>query len=320
MTALVATKTDGVVARLDVAARLLQEATTPQAMKQVLDVAHAALEYAKRQKLGEEVIQYANCVKVDAEWRLGKMLEATPNAKPGPKSELGADAEPNSVPTLSELGIDKKTSSRAQKLAALPEHKVDAIKAGTTTITKALREVEHESRPAIPLVAAATYRVVYADPPWEYGNSGLQQYGHASHHYPAMSISQLCQLPVEEMVADDAVLFLWVTSPLLESAFQVIRAWGFKYKTSFVWDKVKHNFGHYNSVRHEFLLVCTCGSCVPDVAKLFDSVQCIERSDKHSEKPEQFRQIIDTIYPAGKRIELFARSEHNGWDRFGNEP
>ena len=77
--------------------------------------------------------------------------------------------------------------------------------------------------------------------------------------------------------------------------------------------------GHYNSVRHELLLVCTKGSCVPDERQLFDSVQSIERSDKHSEKPERFRVIIDTLYKYGNKIELFARKKVDGWEAFGNE-
>jgi N6-adenosine-specific RNA methylase IME4 len=117
---------------------------------------------------------------------------------------------------------------------------------------------------------------------------------------------------------DNAVLFLWVTSPLLEDSFKVINSWGFKYKTSFVWDKIKHNMGHYNSVRHEFLLVCTKGSCLPEHIQLFDSVQSIEKTE-HSIKPEQFRKIIDTLYPSGNRIELFARVKIKGWDYYGNE-
>ena len=76
--------------------------------------------------------------------------------------------------------------------------------------------------------------------------------------------------------------------------------------------------GHYNSVRHELLLVCTRGSCLPDVAKLFDSVQSIERT-AHSAKPEEFRQIIDTVYPYGERIELFARRHVAGWAAWGLE-
>lgn len=125
-------------------------------------------------------------------------------------------------------------------------------------------------------------------------------------------------MPVENITEDNSVLFIWVTSPILEECFEVINSWGFKYKSSFVWDKIKHNMGHYNSVRHEFLLIATKGSCQPDIQKLYDSVQSIERKG-HSEKPEYFREIIEHIYTLGKRIELFARKPMKGWDVYGNE-
>lgn len=163
------------------------------------------------------------------------------------------------------------------------------------------------------------YRVIYADPPWDYGNRGLDDYGHADRHYTSMSIDELCAMDVRGHVTDDAVLFLWVTSPLLDECWPVIEAWGFEYKTSFVWDKIRHNHGHYNSVRHEFLLVCTRGSCTPEINKLYDSVVQVERSGKHSEKPQEFYDIIATLYPSGNRIELFARNEHKGWAVWGNE-
>ncbi len=163
------------------------------------------------------------------------------------------------------------------------------------------------------------YRVLYADPPWRYNDRRDGNTTGAEDHYPTMTITELCDLSIKRLAQDNAVLFLWTTSPLLEDSFKVINAWGFKYKTSFVWDKVKHNMGHYNSVRHELLLVCTRGSCTPDNAKLFDSVQEIERNDKHSEKPERFREIIDTLYTHGPKIELFARKSVKGWDVWGAE-
>ena len=178
------------------------------------------------------------------------------------------------------------------------------------------RDNTHEPQP---LVTGAKYRVVYADPPWQYGNKLTDNYGAAENHYPMMSIDELCAMPLAEMIEENAVLFLWTTSPLLEECFEVIRAWGFKYKTSFVWDKVKHNMGHYNSVRHELLLICTKGSCTPDVPKLFDSVVSVERSSKHSEKPEIFREMIDTLYTHGRKVELFARKPAEGWDIWGNQ-
>jgi len=163
------------------------------------------------------------------------------------------------------------------------------------------------------------YRIIYADPPWAYGDarSGQGTTG-ATDHYPVMPLKDICSLPVKNIVEENAVLFLWVTSPLLEECFEVIKSWGFKYKSSFVWDKIKHNMGHYNSVRHEFLLICTRGSCVPDNAKLIDSVQSIERTE-HSKKPEEFRGIIETLYNKGKKLELFARDQFEGWDTWGFE-
>ncbi len=192
------------------------------------------------------------------------------------------------------------------------------VKIEEKTISQARREFNKRFKVEPPPLEGK-YRVIYADPPWKYSDSGLDDYGHAESHYPPMSINELCEMDVEDIAENDAVLFMWVTSPFLEDVFKIIKAWGFKYKTSFVWDKIKHNFGHYNSVRHELLLVCTRGSCVPDVAELYDSVQSIERSDKHSEKPQEFRGIIETLYTYGNKIELFSRRDIDGWDIWGNE-
>lgn len=165
------------------------------------------------------------------------------------------------------------------------------------------------------------FRIIYADPAWSYNDKqDTPQLGGAAKHYDTMSVSQICELPVKDISEKDSALFLWVTSPLLEDAFKVISAWGFKYKTSFIWDKVKHNMGHYNSVRHEILLIATKGSCVPDNKKLYDSVQCIERNDNHSEKPIEFLNIIDDLYNHGNKLEMFCRNiKKSQWYGWGNE-
>ena len=165
------------------------------------------------------------------------------------------------------------------------------------------------------------FRVIYSDPAWSYNDKQeTPQLGGAAKHYDTMSVSEICSLPVKEISEKDSVLFLWVTSPLLEDAFTVIKAWGFKYKTSFVWDKVKHNMGHYNSVRHEMLLIATKGSCTPDNKKLYDSVQSIERNDNHSEKPIEFLNIIDDLYNYGNKLEMFCRNiKKDKWYGWGNE-
>lgn len=221
-----------------------------------------------------------------------------------------------------QMGVNGKYVSDVETIRESAPQKFEAIQSGDKTITEAKRELAKEA--AVEKVAALPsdkFRVLYADPPWKYGDTreGLEGTTGAESHYPTMTIKELCAMPIVDIVEDDAVLFLWVTSPLLFACAPIIGAWGFKYKTSFVWDKVKHNMGHYNSVRHELLLVCTRGSCTPDVKKLYDSVQSVERSRKHSEKPEVFRKIIDTLYPHGKRIELFSRKRVKGWKNWGSE-
>lgn len=229
------------------------------------------------------------------------------------------------VEALSKLaGTNRPAIERQEHLRKHSPELADKVAAGEIRPTEAMRQLK---KAQVHKVAPLTgkYRVIYADPPWKYNDkmeiasaAGGEGYGPADTHYPTMAISELCALSVADIAEDDAVLFLWTTSPLLENTFDIIKAWGFKYKTSFIWDKIKHNMGHYNSVRHELLLVCTRGSCTPDVGKLFDSVQSIERAE-HSVKPQEFRTIIETLYTHGNKIELFARCKTEGWDAWGNQ-
>ena len=162
------------------------------------------------------------------------------------------------------------------------------------------------------------YQVLYADPPWEY-DFGFDIHGAALRHYNTMTIDELAILPINNLADDNSVLFLWVTSPKLQDSFQIIEAWGFEYKTSFIWDKVKHVMGQYNSLRHEFLLVCTRGSYPKQSNTLHDSVLTIERSNNHSSKPIEFRNLIEDMYPGAAKIELFARDSEpiSGWTFWG---
>jgi len=241
------------------------------------------------------------------------------------------------LPEVADQPPREKSRKKAAKLTGSPEKKVQRSKrvknkrpdlaskvlTGEITLVQAEREITKEEVNKEIQLPSDKYRIIYADPPWKYNDTMAgelsEKYGGAEKHYPCMSIDELCALDIKGIIDDNAVLFIWTTSPMLEDSFKVIKAWGFKYKTSFIWDKVLHCMGHYNSVRHEFLLVCTKGSCTPDVKKLFDSVVTIERSKNHSEKPEEFRKMIDTLYPHGKRIELFARVSVDGWDGYGNQ-
>ena len=225
-------------------------------------------------------------------------------------------------------GTNRTYINVADKLVAEHPEKAEQVERGEKTIAQVTREIRREEiLTKTPAAPTGKYRVLYCDPPWKYGDSGIiskdgivEAYTKAETHYPTMSITELCALPIRDISEPDAVLWLWTTSPLLAESFEVVKAWGFTYKASMIWSKVRHNVGHYVSVRHELLLICTRGSCLPDVPTLFPSVQTIERTKEHSAKPEEFRTIIDTIYPRGERIELFRRGPAaKGWDVWGNE-
>jgi len=244
----------------------------------------------------------------------------------GAHPQLCQNSDKAAIDTKKELAkvarVSHDTIAKVKKIEskASPEQKEKLAK-GEATINQVYVQVHRqEVKEQIKQTQWPTgkYRIIYADPPWQYSNSQPDYQAVQDDHYPTMPLNDICSLPVGEISLDDAALFLWATSPILEDAFKVINAWGFKYKASFVWDKVKHNMGHYNSVRHEFLLIAVRGSCQPDNLKLFDSVQTIERTD-HGAKPEAFRTIIDTLYLYGKRIELFARTKADGWEQYGNQ-
>lgn len=286
-----------------------------------------AYRYALRQaKESPEVIRKAEEIKLRAERRAGELLRETPKNKGGGDVRNHRYNGVTGEKTLSEIGISKDQSSKWQKIASIPEEKFENFlsvqkelsTAGVLNFKKNLDRQERVETTETPRLEGK-YRIIYADPPWKYGSDYQDKFGHARSHYSTMDQSELCDLPIKKVCMPDCVLFLWVTSPKLPEGLEVLRAWGFDYKTSFVWDKIKHNYGNYNSVRHEFLLIGGIGSSTPDVKKLHDSVISIERTNKHSEKPEYFRSLIDKLYPKGDRIELFARKNIEGWSTWGSE-
>ena len=256
--------------------------------------------------------------------------------KPKAKERQGRPGESRSgnLPEHKKAETREKVAAAVGKKARTLEKAAAVVASGQTDLIAKMDETgyvdgaykEHQRRQkrakvttSDPEQPTGKYRVLCADPPWAYSNANTPGQAHAvTEFYPTMSIKELCAIPVAELAEEDAVLFLWATSPMLEVAFQVINAWGFTYKTGMVWDKDAHNFGHYVSVRHEHLLICTRGSCTPDDPHLIPSVQTIKRG-KHSEKPEEFRKIIETMYTHGRKLELFGRTKHDGWTVFGNQ-
>lgn len=176
------------------------------------------------------------------------------------------------------------------------------------------------------------YRVLYVDPPWRYrvhnkpNREGWRQWGvECQGHYPTMSIAEMAALPVGDLVGRHAALFMWVTSPLLREAFELMDAWGFAYKTkAFSWVKVNrdgspvtHGLGHYTKSNTEDCLLAIRGS-MPVTDKTVAQIITAPRR-QHSRKPDDVYSRIERLYPRGPYVELFARQEWPRWDQWGNE-
>ena len=191
-----------------------------------------------------------------------------------------------------------------------------------------VRRVERKDRndelcQDLPVLEGLPHRfdLIYADPPWRYEFSKTDSRV-IENQYPTMALDDICAMPVGDIAIDNAVLFLWATMPKLEEALRVVNAWGFSYRTAIAWDKVRMGQGIYTRQQVELLLICIKGemySPESDFSKDFRSLVTIERSNTHSEKPYEFYDIIEGLYPDCTRIELFARNQRAGWSAFGNE-
>jgi N6-adenosine-specific RNA methylase IME4 len=201
-----------------------------------------------------------------------------------------------------------------------------------------------------PVLPDGPFDVVYADPPWRYGDgvvtSGVNRDGsHAGRvrsidsHYPTMPLEDIHAMPIPDMASPDAVLFLWATTPLLRDALSTMEAWGFEYHDHFVWVKVKEEgklppeeraprgtvipgkmgLGVLVRRQHELLLVGFRGSPGNPVPQALHRSVVAAPYRGHSVKPHEFYDIIETMYPRASRVELFARAARPGWVAYGNQ-
>lgn len=172
------------------------------------------------------------------------------------------------------------------------------------------------------------YQIIYADNPWNYRNQ-VQRGGKdqaysssADAYYPTVSVEDLCKLPVADIAdPEGSLLFSWATGPLLEDAMRVMKAWKFQYvQIGFVWEKAgRSNPGHYTMTSCEYLLIGK-RKRVPKPRGARNIRQFYqEPRTKHSRKPEEFAHRIEQMFPAQRKIELFARATRAGWDAYGNE-
>ena len=174
------------------------------------------------------------------------------------------------------------------------------------------------------------YNIIYADPPWQYNKGVYQDNGRKDRlleeQYQTMSKKEIENLPIKKLADKDCALFLWVTDSHLCDGLELIKKWGFTYKTiAFVWVKKTNkgnlcaNVGSWTMKNTEICLLGTKGNMLKYKNKnnIFQLVEA-ERS-KHSKKPEEVRKRIEELFPNTYKIELFARQKTEGWDCWGNE-
>jgi N6-adenosine-specific RNA methylase IME4 len=169
------------------------------------------------------------------------------------------------------------------------------------------------------------YSTIVADPPWLYKKQpGDQMHNYAESKYGTMTNEQLAELPVGDLAAPDAHLFMWVTNPgMFGGRFSTItpadiaKAWGFEYRTLITWVKRGPlGLGWYFRGQTEHVLYATQGRAAIPPAKRRENVIRADRG-VHSEKPQAFLDLVEAVCP-GPYVELFARTPRFGWDSWGH--
>ena len=230
-------------------------------------------------------------------------------------------------------GVSHNTVDKVKKieLVASPKTK-EALAKGEISINQAHNEIKTKERreervKKIVEISkgnssleqiAEFYPVIYVDPPWRYEHSESESRA-IENQYPTMSLDEIKALDINTITTDDCVMFMWATSPKLAESLEVIAAWGFSYRTCAVWDKQKIGMGYYFRQQHELLLVAVKGSPpTPKPENRPSSVLSYPRG-KHSAKPVEVYEIIETMYPEMPKLEMFSRNPRAGWGSWGNQ-
>jgi N6-adenosine-specific RNA methylase IME4 len=221
--------------------------------------------------------------------------------------------------------------SVAAKAATLPvadQREIAAkAKAGDTnaarTHTKQKARKAKEEKLGLAQIALPTkkYGVIVADPEWKFdvwSEKGKDRA--AENHYPVSALDEIKARDIPSISAEDCVLFLWATSPMLPQCLEVMKAWDFTYKSNFCWGKNKAGTGYWNRNTHELLLIGTRGHVpAPAMGTQYHSLINAPISE-HSAKPDIFLEIIENYFPSLPKIELNRRgAARPGWDAWGNE-
>ena len=220
-------------------------------------------------------------------------------------------------------GLRAKTTEEERKALRMAA----AVKERLSKESRSLRLVKQAATSAknLALPTGARHSIVLADPPWDYGMAADRSDSRVipHKHYPTMTVAAICEMGVEEITADDSMLFMWCPASLLPDGLKVMAAWGFDYSTNWIWHKSggKLNCGGGTAtIHHELLLVGKRGvGLVITDKKARESSVFSAPVTVHSAKPTVVHERLEALYPAVSRIELFSRAQRKGWAMFGNQ-
>lgn len=321
-------------------AALAEIKSLPDAVTLVRSVEHLRLH--ARQVQDRTLMAEAAEIQFKAEVVLGEMLaEAKDNGhlREGRPKKNDINSESFS---LKDLNLTPAQSSSAQRKASISEQaqatiiqrmRERIISGGATVIDVVAKSHEKKERRAARErvlgmcqreLPDRKYGVILADPEWKHvpwSDQGMLKA--ADNHYPTSPTDEICQRPVQTISADDCVLFLWGTAPMLPDALRVMAAWGFTYRSQVIWRKVypgkQQGMGYWFRVNHELLLLGTRGN-IPCPAPGENWGSVIEAETRgHSVKPDWQYELIEEYFPNLPKIELNARNARPGWDSWGYE-
>lgn len=172
------------------------------------------------------------------------------------------------------------------------------------------------------------YKTIYADPPWQFSNrtGKMAPENKRLNRYATMKLEDIKRLPVEEVAEDKSHLYLWVPNALLPEGLEVMKAWGFEYKTNIIWEKVRKDgmpdgrgVGFYFRNVTEILLFGIKGDKNRTLQAGRSQVNLLRSIKReHSRKPDEFIKLIESCSP-GPYLEMFARGSRENWDMWGDQ-
>jgi N6-adenosine-specific RNA methylase IME4 len=330
--------------RYSAARKALAACVKVDEVKAIRDKAVAMETYAFQAKDGT-LIAEATEIKMRATRRIGELMAEQKTISGRAKAGRPKKGSQNPIIKLEDQGVDKNLAKAARTLAEISakefEKKIEmAITLATAStsgnaevvkLARAERQKEKKVKRAkrqrqlaakIKDLPDRRYGVILADPGWKFESysEATGEDRSAANHYTTETVTDIKNWPVPTIAADDCVLYLWATVPMLPEALMVMAAWEFEYKSHFAWDKEVAGHGYWNRGRHELLLIGTKGDPVaPSEGMQSDSV-INERKTEHSVKPQKAYEIIEAYHEDIPKIELNRRgTPRDGWDAWGNE-